>query len=310
MMVPHACRVSPALLVFALLAAPAGRLEASSGALRAVTHVPGGLIAAKHARRDEQELVPIPAGQYQPLYKRPKRDSLGTDTAQVPPPVVVLGFRLATHAVTNAEYLAFVRKHPEWRRSRARRLFVDEGYLRHWRSDLNFGDPATAGCPVVNVSWFAARAYCASHAHRLPTVDQWEYVAAASERRPDATHEAAFQDRLRAWYSKPTPQRLAPVRSTFKSVYGIWDMHGLVWEWTDDFASALVNGESRGDAALDQSLYCGSGAANAADFRDYAAFMRYALRSSLSARYCVANLGFREAAMATPPPSKYSGNPQ
>lgn len=295
MMVPHACRVSSGLLALALLAAPAGRLEASSGALRTVTHV-----AAKHETHSEPELLLVPTGQYQPLYKRPKRDSLSVDTTQGPPPVMVPSFRLASHAVTNGDYLAFVLDHPQWRRSNARRLFVDEGYLRHWRSDLDFGDAATAECPVVNVSWFAARAYCAAHGHRLPTVDQWEYVAAASEHKRDATHEVAFQDRLRTWYSKPTPARLGPVRSTFKNVYGIWDMHGLVWEWTDDFASALVNGESRGDTALDQSLYCGSGAANAADFRDYAAFMRYALRSSLSARYCVANLGFREAAMALP----------
>jgi len=51
--------------------------------------------------------------------------------------------------------------------------------------------------------------------------------------------------------------------------------------------------ESRGDASLERSLYCGNGAVGAADFEDYAAFMRYAFRSSLEARYNVANLGFR-----------------
>ena len=61
-----------------------------------------------------------------------------------------------------------------------------------------------------------------------------------------------------------------------------------------------MSGESRADASLDEGLFCGSGATNAADFRDYAAFMRYAFRSSLSARYCVPNLGFREAAPAGP----------
>ena len=242
------------------------------------------------------ELVWIPAGHYQPLYRRPPRDSLGVQTILPMPRVAVPGFWLAPHAVTNADYLVFVREHPEWRRSRARKLFVDEGYLQGWRSDLDFGDSAIAASPVINVSWFAARAYCASHRCELPTVSQWEYVAAASARVADATRNASFQDRLRRWYSRPTPDQLAPVCSTFRNVYGIWDMHGLVWEWTADFSSALVNGESRVDEALDQSLFCGSGAANAADFRDYAAFMRYAFRSSLSARYCVANLSFREAA--------------
>lgn len=270
-------------------------------AVLALLFAPAGGSANVPAAGAGEALVRIPAGHYQALYKRPSRDSLLARTAPAPPPVEVPAFAMAPHAVTNAEYLEFVRAHPEWRRSRARRLFVDENYLRHWRGDLDIGDPELAESPVVNVSWFAARAYCAAHGRHLPTVDQWEYVAAASERNRDATREAEFQDRLRAWYSRPTPPRLAHVGSTYRNAYGVWDMHGLVWEWADDFASALVNGESRGDAALDQSLYCGSGAANAADFRDYAAFMRFAFRSSLSARYCVANLGFREA--ADPPPN-------
>jgi formylglycine-generating enzyme required for sulfatase activity len=210
--------------------------------------------------------------------------------------------------VTNAEFLVFVREHPQWRRSRAARLYVDEGYLRHWRGDLDLGDSTQAESPVVNVSWFAARAYCAAHGRALPTVDQWEYAAAASEHRRDATRDSVFQERLRTWYSRPTPPRLPHVGSTFRNVYGAWDLHGLVWEWTSDFGSALVNGESRGDAALDRSFYCGSGAANAGDFRDYAAFMRYAFRSSLSARYCVANLGFREAAPAVAPVVRSMGS--
>lgn len=70
-------------------------------------------------------------------------------------------------------------------------------------------------------------------------------------------------------------------------------MHGLVWEWTLDFNSALVSGESRADAALERSLYCGAGASGAADFADYAAFMRFAHRASLEARYTSAGLGFR-----------------
>jgi protein SCO1/2 len=59
-------------------------------------------------------------------------------------------------------------------------------------------------------------------------------------------------------------------------------MHGLVWEWTLDFSPEL-----------DRTFACGGTAAGARTFDDYAAFMRYAYRSSLEARYTVANLGFR-----------------
>jgi formylglycine-generating enzyme required for sulfatase activity len=197
------------------------------------------------------------------------------------------------HPVTNAEFLEFVRAHPAWQRSRTKPLFADAGYLRHWGGDLELGANAPPNSPVVNISWFAARAYLAAHGRRLPTVDEWEYAAAASENARDATRDRRFLERLRGWYGRPALHPPPPVGSTFRNVYGISDLHGLVWEWTLDFNSSLVTGESRGDGSLERSLYCGSGAAGAADFEDYAALMRYAFRSSLEARYAVGNLGFR-----------------
>ena len=160
-------------------------------AATAGSHEPVGGDAWQH-----RDLVWIPPGTYQPLYTPPPLDSSRTRLLGPARRVSVPAFWLATHAVTNAEYLEFVREHPEWRRSRARGLFVDDGYLRHWRGDLDLGDPALAESPVVNVSWFAARAYCASRGHQLPTVDQWEYAASASERAADATGDPRFQERL------------------------------------------------------------------------------------------------------------------
>jgi formylglycine-generating enzyme required for sulfatase activity len=70
-------------------------------------------------------------------------------------------------------------------------------------------------------------------------------------------------------------------------------MHGLVWEWNYDFNSALTTGESRGSANSDNTLFCGGGSLQANDKNDYAAFLRFALRSSLKAKYTVSNVGFR-----------------
>ncbi|MFT6408028.1 MAG: sulfatase activating formylglycine-generating enzyme [Arenicella sp.] len=70
-------------------------------------------------------------------------------------------------------------------------------------------------------------------------------------------------------------------------------MHGVVWEMVRDFNTALVTGESRGDSSLDKQLFCGAGASSSVDPSDYAAFMRYALRSSYSASYTLSSLGFR-----------------
>jgi formylglycine-generating enzyme required for sulfatase activity len=70
-------------------------------------------------------------------------------------------------------------------------------------------------------------------------------------------------------------------------------MHGLVWEWTSDFNSAMMTGDARNDAGLERQLFCGSGAAGVGNPGNYPAFMRFGLRSSLRANYTVHNLGFR-----------------
>ena len=86
---------------------------------------------------------------------------------------------------------------------------------------------------------------------------------------------------------------LPKVGSTFKNYFGVWDLHGLVWEWTFDFNSALTTGESRGDSGLDNTFFCGGGSFASKDINNYAAFMRFASRASVKAKYGVPNLGFR-----------------
>lgn len=67
--------------------------------------------------------------------------------------------------------------HPEWLKGAVSRLFAEAEYLHHRRSSTESGPAVISVGPVVNVSWFAAKAYCASHGFRLPTADEWEYVA-------------------------------------------------------------------------------------------------------------------------------------
>lgn len=246
-------------------------------------------------------MVAIRGGEHRPLYRQAVRDAARDTVVRRIVPVRVAPFEMQRTPVTNAQYLEFVRSHPEWRRSRASALLTDAAYLRHWKADLELGEAAPPESPVVYVSWFAARAYCSANGLRLPTLAEWELVAAADERQLDATRDPRFLERLRQWYSRPTPAPLPAVSGSRANAWGVHDMHGLIWEWTLDFDSALVSGESRADAALEKSLYCGSGASNAADFGDYAAFMRYAFRSSLEARYSIANLGFRGVRSASVP---------
>jgi formylglycine-generating enzyme len=80
-----------------------------------------------------------------------------------------------------------------------------------------------------------------------------------------------------------------------------------VWEWVDDFNTALVTGESRADTGLERTLFCGAGAVSARDLTNYPAFMRAGFRSSLHASYVVPNLGFRCAKSASPSVAAQSG---
>lgn len=253
-------------------AAPATRLDAAG-------ETPAGMVR-------------VPAGSYRPLYT-PPRAARVSDANRVPPRRPVAAFAIDVRPVTNAQFLAFVERDPRWRRSRVKPLFADAGYLSHWRGDLDPGPDAPPDSPVVDVSWFAARAYLEALGKDLPTVDQWEYVAAASDRVRDASRDPAFLRTLLDWYGRPTPRPLPAVTTGRPNVYGVADLHGLIWEWTLDFNGSLVTGESRDDASLDHGLYCGGAAVGASNFADYAAFMRYAFRSSLEGRYTVANLGFR-----------------
>lgn len=229
------------------------------------------------------ERVWVPAGEFAPLLR--SRDA--------PERVPVAGFWMDVRPVTNADYLAFVRAHPEWARSRARRLFVDSQYLAHWAGDFELGPSAPPDSPVVLVSWFAARAYALAQGTRLPTIAEWERAASVGIGTDDARTDPAVAEVLARWFSRPSEGPLPAVGGGSPNRLGLHDLFGLAWEWVEDFNTALVTGESRADTGLERNLFCGAGSVGARDNTDYPAFMRAGFRSSLRAAYCVPNLGFR-----------------
>ncbi|MDD7913859.1 formylglycine-generating enzyme family protein [Polaribacter ponticola] len=225
-------------------------------------------------------MVKIKGGEYIPLYGR---DSMK---------VSINNFLMDVYPVTNKEYLDFVKKYPKWQRKNAIKLFVDESYLRDWKADTILNTNQKLNSPITNISWFAAKNYCECLGKRLPTVDEWEYVAMANKTMPDARTLKTYNEFILSWYEKPKTFNKT-IGSTFKNYWKVYDLHGLVWEWTSDFNSVLITGESRKDVDKDSNLFCGSAAVNATDLMNYAAFMRYAIRGSLKARYTMKNLGFR-----------------
>lgn len=227
-----------------------------------------------------QEMVLIKKGSYTPLY--------GTADKK---PVQVASFYLDVYPVTNQQYLDFLITNKAYTKSQIKRIFADKSYLNYWKSDLDFGN-ANPNSPITNVSWHAAKKYCESKGKRLATMDEWEYAAMADAKTFDARNKKSYNQFILNWYETPKTYNNV-VGSTFKNYWGVYDLHGLVWEWTSDFNSIFLTGESRKDKGEDGNLFCGGASVNATDLMNYAAFMRYAFRGSMKAAYTSRNLGFR-----------------
>lgn len=98
--------------------------------------------------------------------------------------------------------------------------------------------------PVVNVSWHEATDYCKSLSQqtskkvRLPTEAEWEYACRAG----GATRYFFGDDDKQlgdyAWYQRNSEQKTHPVAGKKPNAWGLYDMHGNVWEmcqdWYDD----------------------------------------------------------------------------
>lgn len=266
----------------------AGLLGSGLYALLFTLYMGAGVLAAPADSRPEPghpQPAPryLPAGKVQPLYAPSPQEQFLT----------VKGFWLDVEPVTNQAFLAFVRQHPAWQKGHVPALFSDERYLQHWSTPTSLGPGALPTQPVTWVSWFAARAYCASVGGRLPTEAEWEYAAAASERAADGQKDPQWQALILDWYTRPASDSLEEIGRTPANFYGIRDLHGLVWEWVLEFNSTLVSGDSRDGANGDKVRFCGAGGNSGTNKEAYASFMRYAFRSSLEARFTTARLGFR-----------------
>lgn len=218
----------------------------------------------------------IPTGQFAPLY--------GIEKNQID--FKVDSFYLDIFPVTAEEFRQFLKRYPEWKKENISDLFADENYLSSVIADKKSA--------ITTVSWFAANAFCEAHNGRLPTTLEWEYVAAASEHKRDATGEENYTKNILNWYARHNLKNaLLLIGKNKANYYGIHDLHGLIWEWTHDFNSIIMTSDNRSDGDKSNVITCGAGSIGAKTREDYAGFVRYSLRNSIRANFTLKNMGFR-----------------
>ena len=156
---------------------------------------------------------------------------------------------------------------------------------RTGQASTTWGRPRNRINPSTRVSWFAARAYCAARAGGCRVGSNGSWRPLRTKARPDARRRSAVAgEDSRLVRAARDPSIGEPWESGPANFYGIQDLHGLVWEWVEDFNALIVSGDSRDQGDPDKLKFCGAGALSLKDRENYAVLMRIAFLSSLEAR--------------------------
>ena len=125
---------------------------------------------------------------------------------------VVREFWMAAVPITNRQYAAF-----------------DPMNVTRGRGDY----------PVVNISWHSAVEFCRWLAEeqgyrgaRLPTEEEWEYACRAGKETSFFSGGKVSDLEQVAWFAKNSEQQTKKVGQKNPNLWGLYDMHGNVWEWT------------------------------------------------------------------------------
>lgn len=163
--------------------------------------------------------------------------------------------------------------------------------------------------PVVGVNWNDAERYVAwlskktGKPYRLPSEAEWEYAARAGTKAAyyfgDAiTPSQANFDGSMGDSSAPADlnrQKTMPVGSFPANAFGLHDMHGNVWEWTEDCWSEEYSSATPADGKPYSTPNCGGRVMRGGSWEDYAGDVRSAARVASGAEEMSWSDGFRMA---------------
>ena len=172
--------------------------------------------------------------------------------------------------------------------------------------------------PVINVNWDDAKAYAAwlsaqtGKMYRLPSEAEWEYAARAgtttaySFGNTITCSQAVYDRRVRGACNPASINALArtmPVGSFMANAFGLFDMHGNVWEWVEDCYVAMYNGAPNDGSA--RTSGCGANVqrvARGGGWRFVATNLRSAFRNWDNPSLGRNNFGFRLVQDLNPSP--------
>jgi formylglycine-generating enzyme required for sulfatase activity len=169
-----------------------------------------------YASRGGYELVLIPGGEF--LMGSPESEKDRFDREGPQHTVPVLYFYMGRYPVTNEEYGRFLAEN------------ADASEPKYWGS-RKYNQLRQ---PVVGVSWLDAQRYARWAGLQLPSEAQWEYACRAG--KPTRYYSGDKEEDLEraGWYDGNSDGKLHPVGEKEPNAYGLYDMHGNVWEWVED----------------------------------------------------------------------------
>jgi formylglycine-generating enzyme required for sulfatase activity len=124
-------------------------------------------------------------------------------------------------------------------------LGIHEVTQGHWEAVMG-NNPSQfkgdANRPIETVSWEEVQKFIdklntreGGTKYRLPTEAEWEYAARAGSTTAYSFGDDSSQLGKYAWFAGNVNNTTHPVRKLQPNAWGLYDMHGNVWEWVQDW---------------------------------------------------------------------------